>query len=242
MSEDVDYFGKNPPFTKNLQLLEDSFIMKDPFTAPPSRHGKRSFTEYFIVIGSHCAMCKSVVCRDCSLFYKSTFCYACAQSQIHQFPLEIQSKIRKEILEIKNRWGRKLLESFFIFLNQLIYTNGKNWIRPLDQPIVRIFSTFLYDGWKMMKDGNSIPSPEIRHNGIIFILCCRMLVWKIATALVSLKVMASWCPFQANCWAIPPTSELPIDILLRSATGRACWGITWFRFSLNRSSSAKPSE
>lgn len=103
MSEDVDYFGKNPPFTKNLQLLEDSFIMKDPFTAPPSRHGKRSFTEYFIVIGSHCAMCKSVVCRDCSLFYKSTFCYACAQSQIHQFPLEIQSKIRKEMLEIKNR-------------------------------------------------------------------------------------------------------------------------------------------
>lgn len=103
MTEMVDYFGKAPPFTRNIELLEDSFIMKDPFTAPPSKHGKRSFTEYFLVLGSHCIMCDDVVCKDCSLFFKSTFCYVCAQSEISHFPLEIQSKIRKEVLAIKNR-------------------------------------------------------------------------------------------------------------------------------------------
>lgn len=103
MTEQVDYYGKCPPFTRNMELLEDSYIMRDPFTAPPSKHGSRSFTEYFIVLGSHCIMCQSIVCKDCSLFYKSTFCYPCAQSDVHQFPLEIQSKIRKEILAIKNR-------------------------------------------------------------------------------------------------------------------------------------------
>lgn len=102
MSELVDYFGKSPPFTRNLELLEESFIMKDPFTAPPSKHGKRSFTEYFIVLGSHCSLCQAIVCKQCSLFYKNTFCYPCAQSEVHHFPLEIQSKIRREILAIKN--------------------------------------------------------------------------------------------------------------------------------------------
>ena len=103
MSEQIDYFGKNPPFTRNIELLEDVYIMKDPFTAPPSKYGKRSFTEYFIVIGGHCTMCEAVVCKECSLFYKSTFCYNCAEDQVHRFPLEIQSKIRKEFLAIKNR-------------------------------------------------------------------------------------------------------------------------------------------
>lgn len=102
MVELVNYFGKKPPFIKNIELLEDSFVMKDPFTAPPNKHTqKRSFSEYFIVIGSNCTICKNPVCKDCSVFYSKTFCYQCAQSQIHQFPLEVQSKIRKEILAIK---------------------------------------------------------------------------------------------------------------------------------------------
>jgi hypothetical protein len=102
MVELVNYFGKKPPFTRNIELLEDSFVMKDPFTAPPNKHNqKRSFTEYFIVIGCNCTICQSPVCKDCSVFYSKTFCYECAQSKIHQFPLEVQSKIRKEILAIK---------------------------------------------------------------------------------------------------------------------------------------------
>lgn len=104
MSEQVDFFGKSPPFTKNLGLIEDSYIMKDPFNVPPSKYGKRSFTEYFIILGSHCIMCEAVVCKDCSIFYKSTFCYTCAKEEVHRFPLEIQSKIRKEISAIKHRF------------------------------------------------------------------------------------------------------------------------------------------
>lgn len=103
MSELVDYFGRSPPFTKNFELVEDSYVMRDPFTAPPSKHGSRSFTEYFIVLGSDCSMCGLTVCRECSLFYSRTFCYICSQSVIDRFPLEIQSKIRKEVSAIKNR-------------------------------------------------------------------------------------------------------------------------------------------
>lgn len=103
MSELVHYFGKKPPFVRNIEFSEDSFIMKDPFSQPPTRNGKRSFTEYFLVIGSNCKICESSVCKDCSIFFKSTFCIRCAYSQVTQFPVEIQSKIRKEFLAIKNR-------------------------------------------------------------------------------------------------------------------------------------------
>lgn len=103
MQETVDYFGKAPPFVRNIEFEEDSFVMKDPFTGPPSKHGTRSFTEYFLVLGSNCSLCKEIVCKDCSLFYKSSFCYPCAQIEVLKFPLEIRSKIRKEIVAIKNR-------------------------------------------------------------------------------------------------------------------------------------------
>lgn len=103
LSELVDYFGKKPPFVKNIEFLEDTFIMKDPFSAPPSRQGSRSFTEFFISIGSNCVMCVHTVCKDCSIFYDSTFCFKCAYEQLPRFPLEIQSKIRKEYAAIKNR-------------------------------------------------------------------------------------------------------------------------------------------
>lgn len=102
MTEQVDYFGRNPPVTRNIEFAEDCYVMKDPFTAPPTKHGNRSFTEFFIVLGSHCSMCELIVCKDCSLFFKNNFCYSCAYSEIKQFPLEIQSKIRKEMLAIKN--------------------------------------------------------------------------------------------------------------------------------------------
>jgi hypothetical protein len=103
MSELVHYHGKSPPFVKNVEFLEDAYIMKDPFSAPPSRHGTRSFTEYFINIGANCAICRESFCKDCSIFYSSTFCYRCAYENVSQFPLEIQSKIRKEYLAIKDR-------------------------------------------------------------------------------------------------------------------------------------------
>jgi hypothetical protein len=103
MSELVHYFGKKPPFVRNVEFLEDAYIMKDPFSAPPARNGKRSFTEYFLVIGSNCKICESPVCKDCSVFYSNTFCIHCAYAHVSQFPVEIQSKIRKEFSAIKNR-------------------------------------------------------------------------------------------------------------------------------------------
>jgi hypothetical protein len=103
MTEKIDYFGKSPPFTKNIEFSEDCYVMKDPFTPQPSRNGTKSYTEYFIVLGSECRICSLVVCKDCSIFYNNTFCLVCANSEISRFPLEIQSKIRKEILAIKNK-------------------------------------------------------------------------------------------------------------------------------------------
>lgn len=53
-----------------------------------------------------------------------------------------------------------------------------------------------------------------------------MTVWKIAIAFVSLNVTAKYCPcgLQDNDCGRPPTSVRSTIILLRSATGRACFG------------------
>ncbi|KAG5670145.1 hypothetical protein PVAND_000427 [Polypedilum vanderplanki] len=102
MSELVHYYGSKPPFVRNIEFLEDCYVMKDPFSAPPLKNGKRSYTEYFLVIGSKCKICEEDFCKDCSIFYSNTFCIRCAHSQVSQFPVEIQSKIRKEFLAIKN--------------------------------------------------------------------------------------------------------------------------------------------
>lgn len=103
LSESVHFFGKKPSFVKNIEFLEDTYVMKDPFSQPPTRNGKRSFTEYYIAIGSNCAICNSSFCKDCSIYYSKTFCFSCAYHEVHQFPLEVQGKIRKEYLAIKNR-------------------------------------------------------------------------------------------------------------------------------------------
>ncbi|KAF7268440.1 hypothetical protein GWI33_018449 [Rhynchophorus ferrugineus] len=34
LKEEFEYFGRNPPFCKNYQLLEDAYVIEDPFTAP----------------------------------------------------------------------------------------------------------------------------------------------------------------------------------------------------------------
>jgi Cysteine-rich domain len=103
MSERVHYYGKNPPFVKNIEFLEDTYIMKDPFAPPPTRNGKRSYTEYFLSVGAHCFFCKNSFCKDCSIYFNHTFCFRCAHDRVSQFPLEVQSKIRKGFLEINDK-------------------------------------------------------------------------------------------------------------------------------------------
>lgn len=100
MLEMVNYYGKTPPFVYGLKLLEDSFVLRDPFQPPPFRWKPKA--EYFIIMGAKCAVCENVVCKgpECSFYYTCSYCLACAKKYINSFPLEAQAKLRKQ-LEIK---------------------------------------------------------------------------------------------------------------------------------------------
>lgn len=98
-----DYFGTRPPFARTLHITEPSYVMKDPFCPPPSS-GKPN-PEHFLVIGVNCAFCDAQVCKslDCSFHYSKTFCCKCALENVKQFPLEIQTKIRKQLITNKDK-------------------------------------------------------------------------------------------------------------------------------------------
>ncbi|KAK7102392.1 cysteine-rich DPF motif domain-containing protein 1-like [Littorina saxatilis] len=90
LSVDYHYYGKKPPFVKSLMLLEDCYVMKDPFSS----------TGGLITLGGTCSQCGSVVCMspDCSLFYSKRFCLPCVLKQQDQFPAEIQQEVsRKQV-------------------------------------------------------------------------------------------------------------------------------------------------
>lgn len=96
--EECDYFGKKPPFANKIKFNENCYVMKDPF-APSPEHAKTTNSEFFIELGAHCAKCERTVCRgqDCSFYYLKTYCLSCASSFVKMFPLEVQSKIKKQI-------------------------------------------------------------------------------------------------------------------------------------------------
>lgn len=106
MEEWCDYFGKEPPFVNRIKFLEDCYTMRDIFSPPPppSSKGSRSKAEYFFVLGAHCIECNKVVCKDlgCSVFYGKTYCLNCAEIKVKKFPLEIQTKIKKQIVTLYN--------------------------------------------------------------------------------------------------------------------------------------------
>ncbi|KAM4838639.1 cysteine-rich DPF motif domain-containing protein 1 isoform X1 [Urocitellus parryii] len=82
------YVGQKPPNTQAVVLLEESYVMKDPFT---------SGTDRFLVLGSRCSLCSRLVCvgPECSLFYSRRFCLPCVQDNISAFPREIQQDVEK---------------------------------------------------------------------------------------------------------------------------------------------------
>lgn len=84
-----DYFGKTPSFAKSITILENAYLMKDPFTDENK----------CIILGSHCTICNHMICisQDCSLFYKSRFCLKCVGSNIEEFPKEIQIEANKKL-------------------------------------------------------------------------------------------------------------------------------------------------
>ncbi|XP_052059916.1 cysteine-rich DPF motif domain-containing protein 1-like [Mytilus californianus] len=82
------YYGTKPNFAKNIILMEDSYLCKDPFSTEGG----------FITLGSHCSMCQLSVCcsMECSLFYTKRFCIDCVKSKIGKFPQEIQQEISRK--------------------------------------------------------------------------------------------------------------------------------------------------
>lgn len=99
-NEACDYKGLKPPFAKKINFLEECYVMQDPFSPPPGKLSDKSNSEYFIVLGADCSSCQKVVCAasTCSIFYAKTFCLQCAYRLVKDFPLEIQSKIRKLVM------------------------------------------------------------------------------------------------------------------------------------------------
>lgn len=91
------YKGKTPRFAKNVQFLEECYLIQDPFSPPPGNLSSKSTCEHFIVIGSDCCRCTNAVCQlnTCSIFYRKTYCSECALQSLNTFPAEVQSKIRK---------------------------------------------------------------------------------------------------------------------------------------------------
>lgn len=75
MSEKYDYFGKNPPFCKSIVFVDESYVMRDPFTSSSENNMN------FLLLGSNCAICNSPVCQECSLFYTRRICSKCSQEK-----------------------------------------------------------------------------------------------------------------------------------------------------------------
>ena len=89
---DYHYKGRKPPFAKSIMLLEDCFIMKDPFSTSGG----------YICVGGICSVCSKTVCMSntCSIFYTRRFCLDCVNHQIHEFPKEIQMELSHRLTAI----------------------------------------------------------------------------------------------------------------------------------------------
>ncbi|XP_044796684.1 cysteine-rich DPF motif domain-containing protein 1 isoform X2 [Bubalus bubalis] len=77
------YQGRQPPDSQSVVLLEESYVMRDPFTPDKGR---------FLVVGSRCSICGRL---ECSLFYSKRFCLPCVQDNVDAFPQEIQQDLEK---------------------------------------------------------------------------------------------------------------------------------------------------
>ncbi|KAM7437988.1 Cysteine-rich domain [Porites harrisoni] len=83
-----EYFGKRPPFSKSVILLEDAFVIRDPFS-PTTGH---------LTLGGQCCLCSKDICvaPTCSIFYTKRFCVSCVENNLMEFPEEIQKDIQRK--------------------------------------------------------------------------------------------------------------------------------------------------
>ncbi|XP_005092263.1 cysteine-rich DPF motif domain-containing protein 1 [Aplysia californica] len=88
---DYHYKGRKPPFAKNILMLEDCYVMKDPFSTSGG----------FISVGGMCSLCARNVCmaNTCSLFYTQRFCLNCVADRLEEFPQEIQQEVSQRLKE-----------------------------------------------------------------------------------------------------------------------------------------------
>ncbi|KAJ8924012.1 hypothetical protein NQ315_006788 [Exocentrus adspersus] len=86
-----EYFGRNPPQIKNYILLEDAYVIENPFFPP--KKGK------VIILGTHCIKCRKSVCKDvnCSVYFDGTYCIQCAKNNLQNFPPSVQEKLNRII-------------------------------------------------------------------------------------------------------------------------------------------------
>lgn len=98
LNELCEFKGTHPPFARQINFSEECYVMKDPFSPAPGPHSNKTNSEYVLVLGADCALCGRAVCKanECSIFYAKTYCLTCASGRIKEFPVEIQSKIRKQ--------------------------------------------------------------------------------------------------------------------------------------------------
>lgn len=89
-----EYHGREPPHFKGYKLLEDAYVIENPFIPPKQNN--------FIVIGSQCTKCNKTVCKDdsCSFYYDGTFCFECAKQESPNFPSSVREKFNKIISNI----------------------------------------------------------------------------------------------------------------------------------------------
>ncbi|XP_052681011.1 cysteine-rich DPF motif domain-containing protein 1-like [Crassostrea angulata] len=87
-SVSFDYFGRKPPFARSYVLMEEAYVMKDPFSEERG----------FITLGSSCNICRAKVClsQNCSLFYTKRFCLRCVKKNLKEFPAEIKEEMTKK--------------------------------------------------------------------------------------------------------------------------------------------------
>ncbi|XP_026779520.3 cysteine-rich DPF motif domain-containing protein 1 isoform X2 [Pangasianodon hypophthalmus] len=83
------FYGRKPPNTRAIGLLEDCYGMRDPFTPDKDK---------FLILGSKCSLCNRTVCvgTDCSIFYTKRFCLQCVRENLEQFPEQIRLEITKK--------------------------------------------------------------------------------------------------------------------------------------------------
>ncbi|XP_074128188.1 cysteine-rich DPF motif domain-containing protein 1 isoform X1 [Sminthopsis crassicaudata] len=88
LSVPYSYVGQKPPNSRTVVLLEECYVLKDPFTADRDK---------FLVLGSPCSLCHKLACvgPECSLFYTKRFCLPCVRENLSAFPQEIRQDVEK---------------------------------------------------------------------------------------------------------------------------------------------------